>query len=212
MLHYMWNFKPQETKKIPSKIIEYNKKFIQDFNVHDSEMFHTMLDEESAYTEFPELKEVLSLIPQWIMKADLGRLLIIYYKGGFYCDVDCFIKKEIPLENHQVYLFQEKMVSSLSVLGNRECKDHEKYKQRIANYFFGTRTCKNEFIKRCIMEAIRRLQLLLKEKNTVYRHTDILWCCGPDVITTIYHQSDDTDTIQVYDESYLHHICLSSWR
>lgn len=211
----MWNFKPNEKNKLPSELIQHNKKYIDRFDIYNPEKLNIMLEEECAFDIFPNLKEVIPLIPHWIILADLGRLLIVYFKGGFYCDIDCFIKRLIPFSTSKTCVFEEKIVPDLNFLGERERKDHDKYRQRIANYFFGSTIIRDEFFKLTIEECIKRLHRILneqkeKEGNTVSNH-DVLWCCGPDVITSIYHENDKRN-IELYDQSFLHHVCSSSWR
>jgi hypothetical protein len=53
-----------------------------------------------------------------------------------------------------------------------------------------------------------------------WAETDILWVCGPDVITTMYHAqfSDDGSTgdvdssIRLMQRGYLQHLGYGSWR
>lgn len=213
MIHYMWNFKPNEKNKLSPKLIQHNQKYIDQFDIYNPEKLNIMLEEECAFDIFPNLKDLLPLIPKWIILADLGRLLIVYFKGGFYCDIDCFIKKEIPISTSKICVFEEKIVPHLNFLGQRERKDHDKYRQRIANYFFGSTSIRHEFLKLTIDECLSRLQIIINEQkqaNTISNH-DVLWCCGPDVMTSIYHENDKTN-IELYDQSFLHHVCLSSWR
>jgi hypothetical protein len=53
-----------------------------------------------------------------------------------------------------------------------------------------------------------------------WEETDILWVCGPDVITTMYHAQfrDDGSThdvdpsIRLIEQGYLQHLGYGSWR
>ena len=58
--------------------------------------------------------------------------------------------------------------------------------------------------------AKRRIFQIAKELNI--SHTDILWVCGPDTITTIFHKSKKKyDDILLLDNSYLNHKRYGSW-
>lgn len=111
-----------------------------------------------------------------------------------------------------MFLFTEKTMESVNQLGPRECKNPENI-LRISNYFFGTSIKKHPFLKEVINECINRLeQILIIEKNTNLSWRDILWTCGPDVITTIYHKSRSKYNILLFDSSTIKHYCYSSWR
>ena len=70
------------------------------------------------------------------------------------------------------------------------------------------------FLKEVIEECINRLnKLLIIENRRVLNNEDILWVCGPDVITTIYHESKNKyNDIFLYDTTFLNHKCNGSWR
>jgi len=163
-------------------------------------------------SDFPDLYKLYNLIPVWVTKTDLARLLIIYYNGGIYCDVDCFIKKSFH-NNSNVYLFTESILSNVNQLGDRECKNTEN-KLRIANYCFASKLNKHPFFKEVIEECIKRLnQILIIENRTNLTHSDILWCCGPDVITSVYHLTKNKyKDIFLGDTSFLQHNTFGSWR
>jgi hypothetical protein len=98
-------------------------------------------------------------------------------------------------------------------LGSRECK-HPDNVVRIANYAFGSKMKHHPFLKEVIEECIERMgQLFLVENNQNVNSQDILWVCGPDVITTVYHRSKHNYTdVFLYDQTYLQHKCYGSWR
>lgn len=205
-IYYMWNFKPNEPRPIPKNAINNNKKFILNSQTITPNVIEKLL---IGNTEFPELYGLYNNINHWVIKADVGRLLLIYYNGGFYSDVDCFMKKNIVNKENDVSLFIEKICNSPNELGARENKENL---VRIANYFFGTSSIKNPFFKDAIEECIRRLKLLQHENSLSQQ--DILWVCGPDVITTVYHNNKDKDkyNITLYDTEFLDHKCYGSWR
>ena len=211
---YMWGMKKNETQPIPTECINKNKIYVDHKIIGYNEIYNLV----KKYPN-PNFIKIWSNIPKWIIQADLGRLLYIYYNGGFYFDVDCEIKKDIkPLINSKNFnnmnkntvLFTEFMLKSTNNLGKRE-KKNDKYKHRIANYGFGSKIKKNNFYKKCIDECIRRLQILYKEnKNTKLEQGDILWVCGPDVITNIYHDNKKDDII-LLEKNVLINKNFGSW-
>lgn len=205
--NYLWNFKPSEKDPIPTACIDNNKKFIGEANIV------CPADIEPLLVHYPDLEKSWSLIPHWIIKADLGRLLYIYFHGNFYFDVDCKIRKNVPIKSDRfMVLFTEMILKDINKLGPKECKNPENV-LRVANYAFGTNVTRHPFLNEVIMECIRRLGLLLNSKSSELSQQDILWVCGPDVITTIFHQSRHLYAdLVLLDASYLSHLCHGSWR
>jgi len=204
--NYMWNMKPNESKPIPTTCIESNKRIFNQCNViHPDEITALAMNT-------PKLQDLWGSIPHWIIKADLGRLLYIYTYGNFYLDVDCQIAPKFQtVQVNKMILFIEKIVNSVNELGPRECKNPMNA-LRVANYAFGTTTRNHPFLKEVIDECITRLQWLV-ESNTTPSELDILWVCGPDVITTVYHRSKNNySDIVLLDTSYASHFCYGSWR
>lgn len=196
MLYYLWNMKPGETGKPNEKVIQHNATHLPDHQMLGPE---DILPLVSRFSD--ELAEAWDRIPHWIIQCDLGRLLYIYYHGGVYMDCDCVIRKPIP--SKPVVLFTERSVPHY-LLGPRE----KKYSLRVANYAFVSEA-HHPFLKDVILECIRRLKLLKAVKTVT--PSDILWVCGPDVITTVYHETQYKD-ITLLDTTYLHHLRAGSWR
>ena len=210
-IYYLRNFKMDEKQPFPNDVIKNNLKFVSNYEIITPSIIEPLLINEI----FPDIINLYKLIPHWIIKTDLARLLIIYFQGGIYSDSDCFINKKINSHNnnHNILLFTEHICSSVNKLGPRECKNPENV-LRIANYCFGSKTIRHPFFKEVIDECINRLkQLLVVENNQDFSNKDILWVCGPDVITTIYHQSKHKyNDIYLYDKSFLNHKNFGSWR
>lgn len=205
--NYMWNFKPAENSPIPTSCIDHNKTFFPEMNVV------SVTDIERLAKSFPDLENLWDRIPHWIIKADIGRLLYIYFHGNFYFDVDCRIRKKIPLDSERyMILFTEMILKNVNRLGPRECKNPENV-LRVANYAFGTNVIRHPFLHEVILECIKRLAFLIESGPSKLQQLDILWVCGPDVITTVYHRSKShyPDLI-LLDMSYLSHLCHGSWR
>ena len=207
----MWNFKPNECNEIQMDLILQNKRFIPE---------HTIVrpnDILPLLSLFPGLPELWKQIPDeyWVVKADIGRLLYIYKNGGIYLDTDCIMNDNPFLNLNPKYdrmiLFTE-FVCSLHDLGPRECKNPENA-LRVANFAFATNYKCHPFLEICIHECIRRLEYLIQLNLERWEQTDILWVCGPDVITTIFHQHRNEDSsVHLMNENYIRHLALGSWR
>jgi len=191
---------------MPDNVIRHNRKYIRNYKIITPNETNQYINNNV----FSNLKELYDVIPHWVIKADLCRLLYVYHNGGLYCDVDCFLNK--PINNNNVVLFTEFIINSVSQLGPRECKNPDNV-LRVANYCFGA-TREHPFIKEVIEECIRRMhQLFIVEKKLELTHQDILWVCGPDVITTIYHQKKHNyGDIHLHDKSFARHRAYGSWR
>ena len=196
---YMWNMNPNETKIPDKRIMIENTKTIPIYKIIGPTDILPLVKQFSQ-----ELYDIWTTIPHWIIQADLGRLLYIYYHGGMYLDCDCIIMKKI-LSSASIVLFTERIVR-LSSLGPREC-NHPNNKVRIANYAFMSTVKEHPFLKSVIIECIRRLNLLSSKITKL----DILWVCGPDVITSMYHLQKSRD-VELLDKSYLNHFRCGSWR
>lgn len=186
--------KPGETGQPNLNILQHNSTYIPEYRVLGPE---DILPLVSKFSE--ELAELWDRIPHWIIRCDLGRLLYIYYHGGMYLDCDCVIRKLISY-NTPVVLFTEKIVPH-NQLGPRE----KKYGLRVANYAFASEAF-HPFLKDVILECIRRLKQLKSLSSA-----DILWVCGPDVITTVYHETPHRD-ITLLGTRHLNHLMAGSWK
>jgi len=209
---YLWKFKRDEKRPFPQQVIRHNSKYIGKYQIITPLHIEAFFDDNL----FPGLREIYHTIPKWVIQSDLIRLLAIYFQGGFYFDADCFIRKPFVwhTHSHNILLFTENICKSVHELGSRESK-HPDNLLRVANYGFGTRLTKHPFFKEVIQECIARLKQLLEVEKcgSNITQTDILWVCGPDVITTIYHKTKAKyQDIFVYDMSYLEHRCEGSWR
>ena len=142
-------------------------------------------------------------------------MLYIYKHGGVYLDMDCVITtnpfQRVNLKNDRMILFTEFTVT-LDQLGPRECKNPQNA-LRIANFAFATNYKLHPFLELCIRECMRRLEVLFQSNVYNWAETDILWVCGPDVITTMYHEHQEDDSyILLMKRGYLRHLGYGSWR
>ena len=221
-IFYMWNFNPNETNQFfiyNKNVINNNIIYINNYQLIEPKNINILLNNlqmiKTKPLLFPTLYKLYDIIPNWISKSDLARLLIIYHYSGIYCDVDCFIKKSFEKysKEYNVILFTEYICRDVNELGIRECKKLDN-KVRIANYFFYSKIKNHPFVKEVIDECLRRLeQIIINENKNKFNNSDILWCCGPDVITTIYHSTKHKyKDIYLCDTSFLNHKCYGSWR
>ena len=93
-IFYLWNFKPNESSPVPNNVVQHNSNYIPEHRVITPSDIDSFLNDDI----FPELSDLYFLIPHWIIKTDLARLLFVYFHGGFYFDTDCFIQK--PINKH----------------------------------------------------------------------------------------------------------------
>jgi len=207
----MWNFKPNEKQpEPPIDTINHNTLFFKNNIIVRPPAIN--LDHHDPL--FVEIKSLWNLIPHWVIKADLGRLMHIYLNGNLYLDVDCYIIKNILNKNNdddgKAILFTEKIANNVNCLGPRECKNPENV-LRVANYAFGSNVKQHPFFRTVIEECLVRLKKLIFNFNKITQE-DILWVCGPDVITSVYHKYSNKNEIHLFDNTYLKHYCLGSWR
>jgi len=205
--NYLWDFKPPGDGQIPVEYITLNERFVRNSNIVRPG------DIEPLICHYPDLEKLWNRIPHWVIKTDLGRLLYIYFNGNLYFDVDCVIRKKISIRAQQFFiLFTEMIVSDVSKLGPRECKNPENV-LRVANYAFGTNVIRHPFLNEVILECIDRLDFFIREGGASLTHQDILWVCGPDVITSIYHKSKSRyPDLVLLDTSFIAHLAKGSWR
>ena len=195
----LWNFKPNETSPFPT-LFNANLKFLPPV--------HSIVgpeDVQSCMDEFPGLLSIWNRISPWIVRSDLARLLYVYSHGGFYLDSDCEIFTELPVTSDPVVLFVESIVPP-SFLGPREMKAPER-RLRIANYAFGSSVTRHAFFRECVEECMRRLDIL---EYAAKSHEDVMWGCGPDVITSVYHAKNHS--INLLGRGYVTHRAAGSWR
>lgn len=72
---------------------------------------------------------------------------------------------------------------------------------------------KNKFYQKCIEECLKRLKIILNEGHEI-SNIDVVWVCGPDVITTMYHQLNkkDKNKVLLLPENTVKNEKIGSWR
>ena len=191
---YMWNMNPKETRLPNEKVFQHNAKYLPDYKLIGPKEIDPLLP------RFPDIQRQWDTIPHWVIKADIARLLYIYEHGGVYLDCDCLVEQPLPKEP---WVCVEKVIP-VHLLGPKESK-HPAHAMRIANYAFGFPK-HHPLLKEALEECARRLpQADATAEN-------ILWVCGPDVMTTVYHRHQEKKDIALLNHSYIKHLAVGSWR
>ena len=191
---YMWNMNPQETRLPNEKVFQHNAKYVPDYKLIGPKEINPLLP------LFPDIQRQWDTIPHWVIKADIARLLYIYEYGGVYLDCDCLVEQPLPKEP---WVCVEKVIP-VHLLGPKESK-HPSHAMRIANYAFGFPR-HHPLLKEALEECARRLpQADVTAEN-------ILWVCGPDVMTTVYHRHQEKSKIALLNHAYIKHLAVGSWR
>jgi mannosyltransferase OCH1-like enzyme len=166
----------------------------------------------------PGIKAMYLRAPRWIMRCDMARLVHVFFNGGFYCDVDCFLTQSLPPRDSApgaLHLFTAKILSGADPtagLGPRECKTEER-KTRISNHLFGCWEPHHPLLWDAIEECARRLYGLLDvEKVHAVTDSDVLWATGPDVLTSVYHARIPGSDVVLHPVGTHRHLCAGSWR
>lgn len=222
--YYMWGMRPGETQAMPETALRHNAPLFEASAViNPGEIERLAL----GGAGIPGLAALWHRIPRWIIRADLGRLLFVYAHGGFYCDADCELQRPLPAllssgDQAYVVLFVEDRVS-LDKLGPRESKDPA-HSLRIANFAFGASAPWHPFLRAVLEECVCRLAELLDGPEAGgalseldVSELDVVWVCGPDVITTVYHRRARTmglspEDVVLLDKSAANHLTFGSWR
>jgi len=236
----MWGMRPGETQPMPEAALHHNAPLFEaSAVVNPAEVERLAL----GGAGIPGLAELWPRIPRWVIRADLGRLLFVYAHGGFYCDVDCELQRPLPplsplsplsplpsppLPSGEQPACAVVIVEChvlLDTLGPRECKDPA-HTLRVANFAFGASAPRNPFIRAVLDECVRRLAELLDdaEADGDVSDLDIIWVCGPDVITTVYHRrahvlgmlglsaQEANAAVLLLDKSAAQHKAHGAWR
>ena len=162
--------------------------------------------------------DIIEKIPRKMCVVDLYKYFGQHMYGGIQMDLDVQVKQVLsPILNKykdaEVILFVEIPYCPPSHLGPREVKTQSK---RIGSCLLWSKK-KHDFWSKCLDLCYERIQILFSEGVTTWSDTDILWCTGPDIITTVWYQhyKDNKKVVIVeIDEhiKYFHHNCHGDWR
>ena len=64
IIYYLWYFKPNENKKIPTDVIKNNKKFINNYKIITPKSIGYLFNNDM----FRDLYKLYKLIPHWVIK------------------------------------------------------------------------------------------------------------------------------------------------
>jgi hypothetical protein len=158
-------------------------------------------------SQHPGFATTYAAIPLKITKTDIGRLLLVYYYGGIYLDGDVVFRTPFELAANGTW-FVEKTVD-VTALGPREAK----HPVRVANYAFGAYPL-SPLIRLMLLESARRCKFLISQNDT-WSDSDIVWAAGPDVVTTLYHDTKGIGAVlksKRQSASHLVHIGKGHWK
>lgn len=184
---------------------------------HMNPTFRTiMYDENRFLKEFSDYNYIQKTMAKHpICKADIYRYIILYQKGGFYLDMDidnyASVAPLIDDKKHDVVLFVEFNLSDPANLGPRENPTNL---TRIHNCMMWSKPG-HPFFKDCIQIAKARYSELV-DNNVQFTREDVLWCTGPDVVTSLWYDKYKNDskikvvTIQEKNK-YFKHLAHNSW-
>lgn len=154
-----------------------------------------------------------------VMAADLLRIVILLEEGGYYLDLDCVPGDHTDLsqlsEGAGLVLFTEinmslehaQQVGREEPIRRGQAEDHG---NRVSNYAMGSR--RNHPFWQAVLKL---LQKRCQENPDIKRDYDVLFCTGPDLVTTVWKRTH-YDDVKVLDkteaDAVLSHKCFSSWR
>lgn len=213
--HYMYGLWDVSPLPIPlKKVQEHNAKALNSqFITHDKAATLKYVLQYSREFD-PDFYDLFIRISRKVSQADLGRYLIIFYEGGMYCDLDAIVKDPRDFLEDLSYRngvwFTEK-ITDISNLGIRE----KPYSHRIAQYALFIKDKRSPLMLEIIQESTRRVRMLFEETKGKWSDSDVLWATGPDVVTTIIHETSKSDfKILNLKESqkFINHKGSGGWR
>lgn len=213
-VHYMWGL--WDTTPLPEEyqaMREHNQKLLKMPSIlHEKGDIFLYVKQFSDEFD-PALYDLFQKIPRKVCQADLGRYIIIYYLGGLYLDLDARVVDPnilLRLGHYPNGVWLTELICRPSNLAPRE----KPYCRRIAQYAFFMEEKRSPLLLQIIQESIRRVKVLFAECGDKWSDTDVLWGTGPDVVTTIVHETGHRNfKILNYFESwgFVCHECHSKW-
>lgn len=144
-----------------------------------------------------------------VTQTDLARLLAVYYHGGVYLDADVVAHRPFLLAPNGTW-FTEKVVADTRALGPREAP----HAVRVANYAFGAPPGA-PLVAVMLEEAFRRCALLIAYHAPAWSDNDIVWAAGPDVVTTVFHNTNGQGAVlfsKAASDWHVTHAGAGSWK
>jgi hypothetical protein len=159
---------------------------------------------ETHRTRFPILTDLFwapNTSP--VMRSDILRLLVVYDRGGLYCDHDArWGKSQMPLD-HDFVVFTEYVHTDEAVRKNMESTrehrgDSPEYNVRIGNYAFYSRRPHSQILARCLDRVQERMSLNAGAPLSAY---GVLYSTGPDAMTdTLVEGLPTPDTLKPFEK------------
>ena len=144
-----------------------------------------------------------------VCRADLGRYLLIFLRGGLYLDHDVQLLRPLRESEWQsaggVWVLEKR--ADPSSLGPRELR--EPVGERIANYAFGSAVPFLAGLHFIIEECIKRVREI--GHLQVWSDSDVLWVTGPDVVSVV-RSRHGAPTFSQPLEDFCSHSEAGTWR
>ena len=213
-LRYMWGL--WDNTPLPQKYVKQQDKN-QDILKGSKKNTYLKKDIEELVLKYSnefdnDFYNIYNSIKRNVTKADIGRYLLIYYYGGVYIDNDIDILSQFSMNDLKTYkngVWYTEHIANIQDLGPKE----EKNPVRIANYIIASLYPKNEILLDIIKESSKRIKSL--QSQEYWNDSDVLWCAGPDVVTTILTHTQKRDYI-LYDleksKNIILHKSEGTWR
>jgi hypothetical protein len=205
---FMWGM--WDTKPFPFEDkLRCLEGFGYDARVYGREMVERLV-EQFTNEHSPNLSKAYYSIQRKVSQADIGRYLLVFYFGGMYLDNDVTLQR--PLTDREWVdkgaWFIEKYLcdTELGGLGPRE----ERINLRMANYALGYPKPKCAALKAIINEAVRRV--LSMAGGYIWTDEDVLYCTGPDVVTTMYDKWGEQLFSSALESGIVTHAAHGTWR
>lgn len=206
-LHFLWGFWDATPFPVSEKADSLTSRGIaSSWRVHGPHDIPRLLRRYSTEVDGGRLEGVYWQIPRPVCRSDIARLLVVYFMGGLYLDVDASIRRKITRRewNRGIWIL-EKIEAEDTAFGPREEHRH----MRVANYAFGAPAPGCPAVRACLEEATRRISLMMSALDE-WSDSDVLWVTGPDVQSTLYAHRP-----QLFGEplsDLVEHAAMGAWR
>jgi mannosyltransferase OCH1-like enzyme len=210
-LWYIFGLWDKQMPEILSRVRQHNACICPEFQ-------DTLFQKENIQEE--SWKDLFEKVSRKVVLADLARYYLMWKHGGFYLDLDVRANRNLKdlvdlcVTNHKrILLFNEHDRADPRGMGPRENKAHT---HRLYNCMFWSQP-NEDFWKRCYDLGVERCRYLLKQQPAdAWTDADILWASGPDVVTTVYHETPEKEAIQIVNHAmtqrWLTHLQTGTWK
>jgi mannosyltransferase OCH1-like enzyme len=161
--------------------------------------------------QYPQYSDLYHNLARNIQRADFIRYLIVFDRGGYYCDLDCRPGASPIAHKAECVYFVEHVATdewcakSAQVYPIRESVPESKI--RMANYFFGA-VARHNSTQAILDEVVKRLTKFPKPVHDPDYY--VLFTTGPSALTrAVQNFSDYFEHKSLY---YIEHLCTGTWR